>query len=150
MQYPSGKTLLREDFLYDYFANREWLAPLSERGTEEEKVIFRHILGANKIWLDRMHGYSHTSFPHLDPTEENLRELRDGWLAVLERFDYDHDVSYRNLKGEAGSRRLGDIARHVPNHGTYHRGQLRESFGRRGAEFPETDFILYSYHRDEA
>jgi uncharacterized damage-inducible protein DinB len=39
---------------------------------------------------------------------------------------------------------VSDIAAHVVNHGTYHRGQLRERAEADGLDdFPETDLILF-------
>jgi len=139
---------IAEGLRYDSYANRAWLAVM-DGATDAERKTFHHILGASKIWLARMHGVSMTEPPVVPLTAETIDELESGWLEALETAALDQEIAYRNLAGEPYSRTLADIVRHVVNHSTYHRGQLRESFGQRGAEFPETDFIRYTFARDE-
>lgn len=63
------------------------------------------------------------------------------WHSVLSQRDLGEVIHYQNLAGVPQSRALVDIALHVINHGTYHRGQLREMAT---DGFPETDFILFA------
>jgi len=148
MSAPDWRDLFVEGWKYDRFANLAWLEPVVQEGTDEEKRVFRHILAASKIWVTRLDGRSMTAMPDVPATAEAIDDLTHEWIAVLPKLQYDTVIDYTNTRGEAHSCRVGDIVRHALNHGTYHRGQLRESFGARGAAFPETDFILFAFMRE--
>ena len=82
------------------------------------------------------------------PTPElshaTLQRIHDGWVEALK--SEDRVVEYRRTTGEPGSRLLSEIAKHVVNHGTYHRGEMRGICRGRGEDgFPETDLISYSF-----
>lgn len=133
---------LQRAFRYDLWANRQW-APLamkaSEAGAPEARLheVFAHIVWAQRVWLSRVG-------VEVDGEGDTLlAALNEGWLSVLASRSTDEVIHYRNLKGLPFDRPLGDIAFHVTNHGTYHRGQLREIAGRLGLEYPETDFALW-------
>ncbi|MBS1707577.1 MAG: hypothetical protein JSS65_02520 [Armatimonadetes bacterium] len=132
-------------FDYDLWANRLWAAYLAERDwPETESQIFRHILAASTIWLQRIEGDSPASMPEPSLDDLTQRDLHDRWVRVLQGRDLDEVIAYRRTSGEALQSRLGDIARHVVNHGTYHRGELRglcKAAGR--SDFPETDLIRF-------
>ncbi len=148
MTRPDWQFFLSESFDYDLFANRAWLSPLALSGGEEERRVFNHILSASKIWLIRLDGISLPSMPQVQADEHSLIDLHDRWVDAVKRFDYGHLVEYHNLLGEEYVRSFGDIARHVLNHGTYHSGQIRGLFGVQGFDFPETDFMGFSFERD--
>lgn len=130
----------RRDFDYDLWANRKWLECLTGKGLVSPDVaIFRHLLGAQQIWLSRVQGASPTAFPDIEPSDQEMVRLSEGWKAALD--GEDRTIHYTRLNGQALSMRLSDIAHHVVNHGTYHRGELRGLCRARGdEEFPETDF----------
>ena len=132
-----------EGFDYDMWANSRWLAFLESKGwPEPDAQIFRHALSAQKIWVLRCQGASPTEMPVVEPTEESLRELHSLWRQELLRAN--HIVEYRRTNGDEHWSSRDHIARHVVNHGTYHRGELRGLCRARGEEgFPETDFIGY-------
>jgi uncharacterized damage-inducible protein DinB len=107
--------------------------------------VFNHILAASTVWVTRLEGESLTAMPEVPFAEESLVDLHRRWLRAVDQYEFDQVVDYRNTRGEPFSSTFVDIARHAANHGTYHRGQLRSMFGGRGAEFPETDFIGFSF-----
>ena len=146
---PSWQFILKEGFDYDHFANSAWLNPILTQGCEESTKVFKHILAACEIWITRLGGVSLPKMPDMEISAEVLASLNSRWLAAVDRIAYDECISYRNTLGEAYTRSFGDIARHVINHGTYHRGQIRQIFGHRGFDFPDTDFIGFSFLRDE-
>ena len=133
-------------FEYDLWATLQWLAWLQERGTPEvESAVLRHLLGAQEVWLARCSGVQLTSFPVPELSEETARRLSKGWIDVVEAGD-DRVIDYQRFNGEPHRHRLFHIARHVLNHGTYHRGELRGICRMRGDDdFPETDLIRFDY-----
>ncbi len=144
---------LRDGFLYDLWANRQW-APLV-MGTLEEvgwpdsadripndpraraADVFAHIFWGQRIWLERC-GMAVES-----QGEEWIQALHDGWIAQVEQRDPTEVIRYAHPVQGSTVRPFSDIARHLVNHGTYHRGQIREIVEPLGLEIPETDFTRW-------
>jgi len=133
-------------FDYDLWANRHWAAYLAGRGwPEPESAIFRHILSASTIWLLRLEGESPAAMPAPGIDDATMVDLHDRWVHVVTNRDLKEVIDYKRMNGEALSSRVGAIARHVANHGTYHRGELRGLCRAAGLDdFPETDYIRFS------
>lgn len=134
-----------EGFDYDLWANGLWLVCLQRKGLPEPDAgIFGHILWAQKVWLSRCNGVSPTEAPLPEATQAVMTELHDDWSSFIRAHSEDPEIAYRRISGEAYSRKLSEIARHVVNHGTYHRGELRGLCRSRSDEdFPETDFMRF-------
>jgi uncharacterized damage-inducible protein DinB len=135
---------LAEGFDYDLWANRAWLQHLISQGSPEPEVAaLQHLLGAQKIWLLRLSGTSVAAMPRPELSEATLVELHDGWVSAI-KHGQDRVIAYRRMNGEESSNSLAQIAQHVINHGTYHRGEMRGLCRSRGDEdFPETDWIRF-------
>lgn len=144
MTTPDWRNLLRLDFDYDVYANRLWRSALELNGTEDDRRVFLHILSASEIWISRIEGQTLNSMPVVPATEEALVTLYERWLKAIDRFEFNQVIDYARLNGQPMSNTFGHIARHVVNHGTYHRGQMRQLFGSLQLEYPETDFILFA------
>ncbi|GMV87339.1 MAG: hypothetical protein AMXMBFR81_02700 [Chthonomonas sp.] len=131
---------LIQGFEYDLWANLKWMAHLEQRGwPEPERGIFCHILAAQNTWELRLRGESPTSLVAPEPSEASLLDLHTRWVGSLEG-DVERVIAYKRTTGEARSMSVHAIARHVINHGTYHRGELRGLCRAGGEEgFPETD-----------
>lgn len=142
--------LLIESLVYDRWANRQWFAYLEEAGwPEADREIFRHILAAQEAWLARVNGITLSAMPTPEVTESTLESLHESWADVLTKHPEDPIISYRRLNGVAYSQPLSRIARHVVNHGTYHRGELRGLCRARGEDaFPETDLVAFYVETD--
>jgi uncharacterized damage-inducible protein DinB len=57
-------------------------------------------------------------------------------------------IEYKTIKGETFATRAGEIALHVVNHSTFHRGQMITILRELGQEnLPATDFIFYTRTR---
>jgi uncharacterized damage-inducible protein DinB len=70
------------------------------------------------------------------------------WKMVLTDGPLEQPIVYRNLSGFEFTNTIGQIASHVINHGSYHRGQLRGQAHAEGLEtFPETDLIVFYRER---
>jgi uncharacterized damage-inducible protein DinB len=142
--------LIIEGFEYDRWANRQWFAYLEGEGwPEADREIFRHILSAQEAWLSRVDGISLNAMPRPSLTLDTLEALHGRWVSVLREHPEDPVIAYRRITGDAHAQPLGRIARHVVNHGTYHRGELRGLCRARNATgFPETDQIAFYTSRD--
>jgi len=136
---------LREGFDYDLWANRKWAACLEEAGNSEpDLAILGHILAAQRIWSLRCQGTSLPAMPVETVDDATMVELHDLWITHLADRDDDPVISFHRFNGDPGAQPLSLLARHVINHGTYHRGELRGLCRARGVEsFPETDYYGY-------
>jgi uncharacterized damage-inducible protein DinB len=161
-------------FDYDLWANRLWIEALGARdaslvsaegvaqvalpgpfpidrhkegsGSREVRAawLLAHILSAQRIWLERCG--TAVQRPGGDAAEW-LSALNDGWRTALDQHALDEVLHYRNSWGEPFSSQFGQIVRQAMNHGTYHRGQMREIAEAGGFEWPETDYIGMVYAR---
>lgn len=149
---------LIESFDYDLWANRIWAERLNIRaddrllglgnsvgpwpdfsgGEDRAREVFCHIVWASRTWLRRIG--REIAFEGYDPAQW-LQSTHDGWINELQTRDLNERVQYFNSRGQSGIRSIAEMARHVADHGTYHRGQLREIC--RGQDFPETSPVGY-------
>jgi len=129
---------------YDLWANQRWLTALAGfRDLGRASEILEHMLSAQRIWLERIgvdisHGQTNV------PLSAVFEGLYQHWKRIAEDANLDQVIVYKNSAGDEFRNSIGEIAYHVVNHGTYHRGQLRglaESEGFTG--FPDTDLILF-------
>ena len=138
------KRTLATGFEYDLWANRRWLDNLGGfKRLDRAQAILEHMLSAQHIWLQRCgvkleHGRENIALHGLFQANSEI------WQVVLDESDVDSLVTYLTSRGEQYTESVGQIMFHVLNHGTYHRGQLRQLAEEDGFEnFPETDLILY-------
>lgn len=141
---------LMEMLEYDLWANGRWLKYLQMKGLPEpDSGILRHVLAASEIWLRRCEGNSPNAMPTPELSERTMVALSADWRAVAAMMEGNPLVAYQRTNGQALETRFLDIARHVVNHGTYHRGELRGLCRARGEEgFPETDFVGWVFERE--
>ncbi|MES1228324.1 MAG: DinB family protein [Armatimonadota bacterium] len=138
---------LNQFFAFDCWANELWFDYLlGQDWPSPEKVVFGHILSAQKVWSDRiLDGVSPTNMPVLPFEKPVIADLCKRWTGIVDQFDEGHRFEYKRTTGEPNWSTVGETARHLINHGTYHRGELRglcRAAGR--TEFPETDLLLWS------
>ncbi|HEY3780977.1 MAG TPA: DinB family protein [Fimbriimonadaceae bacterium] len=138
------RAFLKAGFEYDRWANRAWLSSLNGfKNLDRPFQVLDHILKAQMIWLERC-GMDHQQIREDQPLENLFGQLAEAWIQLLDAADLDEVIDYTNLRGEPYSEPLAQIAMHVINHGTYHRGHLRGLAEADGfTNFPETDLILY-------
>lgn len=135
--------MLLQGFDYDLWANRTWLRALG-RFTDMERphAVLEHILTAQRHWL-KVCGV------HIFHDEDNValdqifKEVSDAWKGFVEVVDLDAQIDITKPDGPEQTLTAMELAWHVLNHGTYHRGHLRGLAEREGWDPPETDFLVY-------
>ena len=111
-----------------------------------------HILWAELVWLDRLNG----RLPRPDlinPLPSTPSEVLSAWSPIekgLETYvnsvsdaDVDRKMEYLNWQGNRYGYSVGNILKHIVNHGTYHRGQVATMLRQLGARPVATDFLRY-------
>ncbi len=141
------KAFFSRGFDYDLWANSQWWNCLVGKGfTGPDAQIFAHVFAAQEVWLRRIHGESLSAMPEVEPSAGEMERLHSGWIGILDSTTENRIIDYRRTTGEEQSLQLGDILRHVLNHGTYHRGELRGLCRARGDDdFPETDYARFAF-----
>jgi uncharacterized damage-inducible protein DinB len=107
-----------------------------------------HLYGADRAWLGRIQGQTPARPNPADyPTVAPLREV---WLETLSTFPTivqglspEQRISYKAFDGTAYTNKLGDIIRHVVNHGSYHLGQVTTMLRQLGEKGVSIDLIAY-------
>jgi uncharacterized damage-inducible protein DinB len=126
-------------FDYDRWANLQWM-PLA--GLMSQQPVLLHIVSAQVRWLSRIE-----DTPEWQPSMPDFALHLDRSIRSWKRFILGADLSkviyYTTSDGMNYNNSVSEIVRHVVNHGTYHRGQLRGIASERGFEFPETDYITF-------
>jgi uncharacterized damage-inducible protein DinB len=162
---------LIEGLAFDRWANRRYLQTLQEAGLAEDIArwaprivsletwptfpedpkdrigcIFAHIHFAQHIWLVRCGGQIEDFGPDI---EGWMDALNDGWTMLTRETDPNRHIEYHNTLGQPFASTFGDILRHVLDHGTYHRGQIREAMDKVDpGKILETGFVYYAILRD--
>jgi uncharacterized damage-inducible protein DinB len=103
-----------------------------------------HIFAADRVWLAR------TVDPRVLPSEETpvmawprIQKRWEDWAAALTHQEIVRTVDYKELKGNAHRTPVWQIALHVVNHATLHRGQAMSLLRQLGVAPPPTDLIFY-------
>jgi uncharacterized damage-inducible protein DinB len=143
-------THLARQLRYGGWANEAVLRSLRAAEAPSAKAIdlFAHVLGAERLWLDRIAsaGAPLPLWPDftVEECERELAALERSWQALLSGLDpakLAEPVSYVNSKGEPWTSTVLDILQHIVLHGSYHRGQIAAAIRSGGDMPPYTDFI---------
>jgi uncharacterized damage-inducible protein DinB len=157
---------IRELYDYNHWANQRVLSsvtPLTDEvftrnmGNSFSSVrdTLAHILGAEWIWLERWLGRSPeallraSDFPTLRVLQQRwatVRHDQNQYIQTLVPDRLKDEVSYTNTRGDRYSYALWRQMVHVPNHSSYHRGQITTLLRQIGAEPASTDLLVYYDH----
>lgn len=135
--------LLQSLLQYNLWANGRLLQNISVLPTAKRQLIslhpfgniyktVYHIYGAQYIWLERVLGRSPKSFSpenedqDLSQLGEKLIESSEEWCIFFSNDPerYHTSIEYFNTLGESFNQTSAEIATHMVNHGSYHRGQI--------------------------
>jgi uncharacterized damage-inducible protein DinB len=115
--------------------------------------LLRHILGAEEVWMQRLHGHSPRAFPAVTSCVA-VSDFQAAWGAVrtaqhtfisgLGSEQLEAPIGYINFRGESWAYPLDAVLLHLVNHGTYHRGQLAHVIRQLGQTPPATDYLVFA------
>lgn len=130
-------------FDYDIWANRLWIEALPRLPFRERaEAILVHILGCHTGWYA-----SAAKTDRAERTEDlgkDLEAAATAWKDLLRQGDPGVVVEFTRRNGDVLRLSLADVAAHVANHGTYHRGHLRGLAEAAGTtDFPDTDLVFF-------
>lgn len=120
------------------------------------RATFVHLAGATWAWSERFAGRECARLPSVEevPALENaialLRTGHDAFEALLPTWTPERlaaPFTWRNLQGAERTAPFWAIARHVVNHGTYHRGQISSMVKRVGGKPLSTDMVFWGIER---
>jgi uncharacterized damage-inducible protein DinB len=115
-----------------------------------------HVFTADRAWLGRLEGHAPpravaTDFATLDSLLEVWEPVLTRWPIVVESLgDPGRLIGYKSFAGDPFTNPLGQIVRHVVNHGTYHRGQVATMLRQLGAQAVSSDLISFYRERDNS
>jgi uncharacterized damage-inducible protein DinB len=69
-------------------------------------------------------------------------------VLVASLVDPEQVIEYKSFAGDPFTNPLGQIVRHVVNHGTYHRGQVATMLRQLGAQAVSSDLIGFYRERN--
>jgi uncharacterized damage-inducible protein DinB len=113
-----------------------------------------HVFTADRAWLGRLEGQAP---PRANASDfADLASLLEVWEPILTRWptvvdtlgDPSRLIEYKSFAGEPFTNTLGQIVRHVVNHGTYHRGQVATMLRQLGAQAVSSDLIGFYRERN--
>jgi uncharacterized damage-inducible protein DinB len=143
--------VLRHQFQYDSWANREELRVLSSLPVPPEQAtgLLTHIIAAQWLWFDRLHKNPPRTavWPEtaLDGCATQLQELDAAWqsyLASLSEADLSNPCTYTNSKGEAWTSSVLEILNQLILHAAHHRGQISLLIRSTGSVPAAVDYIF--------
>ncbi|HYC41102.1 MAG TPA: DinB family protein [Chitinophagaceae bacterium] len=113
-----------------------------------------HMWDAESIWWQRMKLQEKIVIPS-ETFQGNMRDAVTGllqqdqqwleWIGNASEAALDHVFQYYNLKKEHFRQPVFQVATHVFNHNTYHRGQLVNMMRQLGVEkIPQTDLVVWA------
>lgn len=112
--------------------------------------LYRHILGAEAVWLARIRGEPAplAVWPTFDLNQAAAEagKLHDALAALVAEQDeaaLAREVAYTNSAGRSFLTPLGEILLHLCLHGVNHRGQVSLLLRQAGLEPVTTDYIEF-------
>jgi uncharacterized damage-inducible protein DinB len=150
-------------FAYSRWAHAKTLdsvAPLSEEEFNRKiggsfgsiHGTLAHVYGAEWVWLERWHGRSPRALPEpqqgwtLEDFREKWRPVEDGhaaFVAAVTPERLTQPLTYVNFAGQTCTYSLAEALVHVPNHGTYHRGQIATMLRQLDHKPIPTDYLRF-------
>jgi uncharacterized damage-inducible protein DinB len=144
------KSFFNELFEYSHYFNQKLgdaFIDNADRVSEKAIKLYSHILNAHQIWNNRINPkqalfgvweiHPIQNCKHID------RENFENSLVLLDKFNLNETINYRNTKGEVFTNDAKTIIFHMINHSTYHRGQIASEFKQNGLDPLVTDYIFY-------
>jgi uncharacterized damage-inducible protein DinB len=106
-----------------------------------------HVYLAELVWFKRIQG-ENRRLAELE-TPADAAALAEAWAGLYKSWldwspaDWTGPFTFRNNAGTESTMPYWQIAMHVINHGSYHRGQFATMLRQAGIVPPATDLIIY-------
>lgn len=114
------------------------------------KSLLIHVLEADYLWLNRWKGIPRAEIPawKTDTAADVIKlwlPMHEEMAQLAEKFENTPQapIHFITKKGAPYTLPFDDIAIHVTNHATYHRGQLTHMMRELGLNAVSTDYFLY-------
>lgn len=131
-------THLARGFEWNARSNRSMVDTLRRAGdtAEEGVALLSHLLAAERVWLDRLHGTARR--PDLAPDWDLARcateaaDVAAAWARTLEGLDANglaREVAYRDSAGASQRHRVEEILLHVIAHSALHHAEIMLTLG---------------------
>lgn len=130
-------------------------------GTADKSVLgtLVHIFAGDRIWLERMHGIQREAL--VEPGDHDFAQLQEAWPRVHQGWkDWAANLTdaqaledlefYRSTTGSMFRMPKWQVAMHVVNHGTQHRGAVLGFLRAMGKTPPKVDLIVHYFARAAA
>jgi uncharacterized damage-inducible protein DinB len=111
-----------------------------------------HVYLAELVWLKRVQENPNAQLGDLE-SPATIEALAKAWPEVHRRWldwsrsfstdDWLKSLTWTNSTGAINHRPYWQVALHLVNHGTYHRGQLATMLRQSGTKPPGTDLITF-------
>jgi len=120
--------------------------------------MFRHLCGADALWLNRWKGTSparppgpHSPLlPELRPLWDAVEREQEAFLAGMTESDLVRIIEYRSPEGQSFRLPLGPLLHHVVNHATHHRSEIATMLTMVSGSPPDTGIAAYERQRAAA
>ncbi|HEY5903798.1 MAG TPA: DinB family protein [Anaerolineales bacterium] len=157
------KSYLQTLYDYNYWANGRYLDAAAgltdEQFTRKQghswdsvQAVLVHMMSSERMWPMRWKGEGPSTFLKAAdfPTLASVRgywagveQTMHSFLAAQTGESLLRDVTYTNPQGQTYTLPLWQMAAHVPNHNTHHRGELAAMFALMNAPHPEEELVQY-------
>jgi uncharacterized damage-inducible protein DinB len=114
------------------------------------KGVINHLLDSDFLWLNRWKGIPLADIPawKRDTLPEIVKiwsPMQDEMVSIAEALENEptKPINFITRKGIPYTMPFEDIAIHVANHGTYHRGQLTNMIRDLGQNPVSTDYFIF-------
>jgi len=136
---------------YEKWANKKILDALKTLKEPDERCLelMSHILLVQMVWHNRIVNqpqppiWDKKSLADLYKIHEENSKTLDAFFTKLTDKDFYNVVKYKDSSSNLHENTLKDLLTHLFNHGTHHRGQIKERLRGKVAEMPLTDLIFF-------
>lgn len=157
---------LQQLYEYHYWANNRYLTVAQTLSTEQlhhqhgqgwgsVQGTLIHMMNAERLWLHRWRGKPGELSPPFYELSDlpTVAALRERWSAIEQEMRafiaqqtveaLHQEITYTSTLGQSYCLTLWQMAAHMPNHATHHRGELATMFTALGVPHPEEEIVHY-------
>jgi uncharacterized damage-inducible protein DinB len=157
---------LRDHLTYSAWASQRLVHAASELSEAELLRDFEtsdhtvlgtlvHTFAADRLWLARFH--KSPTPPYSTAADYHLAVLQNEWPRVYAGWDHllkgmtdagaCENLTYQDMRGNTWTQPIWQLALHVVNHATHHRGQVSGFLRTMGRVPPVLDLVAYYRQR---